>query len=150
MEYEEATLGLAKAKANRRAIDAQNEIMLQKVVFYQLLKSIISLGNDDPIGVLATSYPFLLDQAEATAKSIRITAQGRKSARILDAGGEAEAMRIEAKGRNDAAMTMSDEYGRTYQLAQVQVEFADKLKATSVTVLPDSAVGRPFVANMSK
>jgi hypothetical protein len=59
-------------------------------------------------------------------------------------------MRIEAKGRNDAAQTMSDDYGRTLQLAQQQVDFADKLKATSVTVLPDSAVGRPFVANLAK
>jgi hypothetical protein len=45
---------------------------------------------------------------------------------------------------------MTNEFGQKVQLAQQQVDFADKLKATSITVLPDSAVGRPFVANLGR
>jgi regulator of protease activity HflC (stomatin/prohibitin superfamily) len=118
MEYEEASLSLAKAKANRRAIEAQNEILLQK--------------------------------ASAAARALNIEAEGKKSAVIIEAHAEAEAMRIKAKGRNDAAHSMEDQFARQLQLSQQQVEFAASLKATHLTVLPDSAVGRPVTQMLGK
>lgn len=101
-EYEEASLAMAKAKANFRAVGAESEIKLRK--------------------------------ARADAEALKIEAEGKKAAQI-----------IEARGRNEAAELMQDEFARRLQLAQQQVEFARALKATSLTVLPDSIVGRPLV-----
>lgn len=115
-EYEEASLGLAKAKANQRAVEAQNNIMLQK--------------------------------ARAEANAVKIVAEGKKQAKILEAEGEAEARKIEARARNEAAEMMNDEFAKSFAMAGQQVEFARALKATSLTVLPDSAVGRPVVSGM--
>lgn len=113
-EYEEASLGLAKAKANQRAITAQNEIMLQK--------------------------------ANAEAVAGKIKAEGIKASVIITAEGAAEARKIDARARNDAAKMMQDDFAKQFALSGQQVEFAKGLKATSITVLPDSAVGKPMAS----
>ena len=70
MEYEEASLGLAKAKANRRAIDAQNEIMLQKAT---------ATANASRIEAEGRKQARILD-AQGEAEAMRIQAQGRNDA----------------------------------------------------------------------
>jgi regulator of protease activity HflC (stomatin/prohibitin superfamily) len=114
-DYEQASLAMAKAKANLRAVKAENEIVLNK--------------------------------ANAAAQAQRIEAEGRKQATIIQASGEAEARKIEAQARNDAAKSMTDEFAKQYALTGQQVEFARALKASVLTVLPDSAIGRPFVTS---
>jgi len=114
-DYEQASLAMAKAKANLRAVKAENEIVLNK--------------------------------ANAAAQAQRIEAEGRKAATVIQASGEAEARKIEAQARNDAAKSMNDDFARQYALAGQQVEFARVLKASVLTVLPESAIGRPFVSS---
>jgi regulator of protease activity HflC (stomatin/prohibitin superfamily) len=112
-DYEQASLAMAKAKANLRAVKAENEIVLNK--------------------------------ANAAAQAQRIEAEGKKAATVISASGEAEARKIEAQARNDAAKSMTDEFARQYALSGQQVEFAKALKASVLTVLPESAIGRPFL-----
>jgi len=114
-DYEQASLSMAKAKANLRAVKAENEIVLNK--------------------------------ANAAAQAQRIEAEGKKAATVIAANGEAEARKIEAQARNEAAKSMTDEFARQYALSGVQVEFARALKASVLTVLPESAIGRPFLSS---
>jgi regulator of protease activity HflC (stomatin/prohibitin superfamily) len=114
-EYEQASLAMAKAKANLRAVKAENEIVLNK--------------------------------ANAQAQALRIEAEGRKSAVVIQASGEAEARKIEANARNEAAKSMTDDFAKQFALAGQQVEFARGLKASVLTILPESAIGRPFVSS---
>ena len=114
-EYEQASLGMAKAKANLRSVDAENEILIK--------------------------------QAQAKARSTVVEADGAKSARILQAQGEAESLQLEAKSRNEAAKTMSNSFARDYALRGLTVQFAAKLKAKQLTVLPDNIVGAPVANN---
>jgi len=111
-EYEEASLAMAKAKANLRAVSAENEVLLNK--------------------------------ATASATATKIDAEGSKQAMIIRATGEAEARKIEAEARNKAAQAMTDDFAREFALAGQQVEFARALKANVLTLLPDSAIGKPF------
>jgi len=113
-EYEEASLAMAKAKANLRAVSAENEVLLNK--------------------------------ATAAATAVKIDAEGAKVSTIIKATGEAEARKIEAEARNKAAQAMTDDFAREFALAGQQVEFARALKANVLTLLPDSAIGKPFVA----
>jgi len=108
-EYEEATLCIAKAKSNRRAIEAINDIMIQK--------------------------------AKATAQALKIEAEGRKTAILIQSEGEAESRRIEARGQNDAADMMTNNFAMKYALGGQQVEFASALKAQVLTVVPESTIG---------
>jgi len=114
-EYEQASLAMAKAKANLRAVKAENEVLLNK--------------------------------ANAAAQAVRIEAEGKKSSVVIQASGEAEARKIEAQARNDAAKSMTDDFARQFALAGQQVEFARGLKASVLTVLPESAIGRPFLSS---
>jgi len=114
-DYEQASLAMAKAKANLRAVKAENEIVLNK--------------------------------ANAAAQAQRIEAEGKKAAVVISASGEAEARKIEAQARNEAAKSMTDEFARQYALSGQQVEFARALKASVLTVLPESAIGRPFLSS---
>jgi len=114
-EYEQASLAMAKAKANLRAVKAENEVLLNK--------------------------------ANAAAQAVRIEAEGKKSSVVIQASGEAEARMIEAQARNEAAKSMTDDFARQFALAGQQVEFARGLKASVLTVLPESAIGRPFLSS---
>jgi len=89
----------------------------------------------------------VLNRANAAAQAQRIEAEGKKAATVISASGEAEARKIEAQARNDAAKSMTDEFARQYALSGQQVEFARALKASVLTVLPESAIGRPFLSS---
>jgi regulator of protease activity HflC (stomatin/prohibitin superfamily) len=69
-EYEEASLAMAKAKSNRRAIEATNDIMIQKAKAAATALKIEAEGQKT-----AT-----LIQAEAKAEARRIEAKGRNDA----------------------------------------------------------------------
>jgi len=114
-EYEQASLSMAKAKANLRAVKANNDIKLS--------------------------------QADANARAMKIEAEAKKSAMIIQASGEAEARKIEGESRNAAARLMTDDFAKQFALAGQQVEFAKGLKAQVLTVLPESALGRPFASS---
>jgi len=113
-EYEEASLAIAKAKASLRAQTTQNDIVLSA--------------------------------AQAKADAVRIEAEGKKTALIIQAQGDAEARKIEAEARNRAADSLTNKYARDLArdiaLASQQVEFARALKATVLTVVPESVIGR--------
>jgi len=113
-EYEEASLAMAKAKSNRRAIEATNDIMIQK--------------------------------AKAAATALKIEAEGQKTATLIQAEAKAESRRIEAKGRNDAADMMTNEFAMKFALSGQQVEFASALKAKVLTVVPGSSIGRALLS----
>jgi regulator of protease activity HflC (stomatin/prohibitin superfamily) len=72
-EYEEASLAMAKAKSNRRAIEATNDIMIQKAKAAATALKIEAEGQKT-----AT-----LIQAEAKAEARRIEAKGRNDAADL-------------------------------------------------------------------
>lgn len=113
-DYEEASLAMAKAKANLRAVNAENDI--------------------------------LLSRSNAQASAAKIDAEGKKQALIIKSQAEAEARKIEADARNKAAMAMNDPFAKQFALSGQQVEFARALKANVLTILPDSAIGKPFVS----
>jgi len=69
-EYEEASLAMAKAKSNRRAIEATNDIMIQKAKAAATALKIEAEGQKTA----------MLIQAEAKAESRRIEAKGRNDA----------------------------------------------------------------------
>jgi len=69
-EYEEASLSLAKAKANRRAIDVDNEIQLRKAHATASALKIEALGKKEA----------LLIEASAKAEAARLEAAGRNDA----------------------------------------------------------------------
>jgi len=72
-EYEEASLAMAKAKSNRRAIEATNDIMIQKAKAASSALKIEAEGQKTA----------LLIQAEAKAEARRIEAKGRNDAAEL-------------------------------------------------------------------
>jgi len=69
-EYEEASLAMAKAKSNRRAVEATNDIMIQKAKAAATALKIEAEGQKTA----------MLIQAEAKAESRRIEAKGRNDA----------------------------------------------------------------------
>jgi regulator of protease activity HflC (stomatin/prohibitin superfamily) len=108
-EYEQASLATARAKANLRAQNAQNDILITK--------------------------------AKASAESQRILAEGQKAAATIIAQAEADCRKLEANSRNEAALAMKDAFGQKYALVQQEVEFANNLKAQTLTVPESSIVG---------
>jgi len=116
-EYEEASLAIAKAKANQRATIITNEISVTT--------------------------------AKAQATTFRIQAEGKKVATVIDAEASGSIRRIEAQSRNDAAALMQNLFSRKYALAGLHVEFAQLLKATSLTVLGGSDGARVLLSQSS-
>jgi regulator of protease activity HflC (stomatin/prohibitin superfamily) len=80
----------------------------------------------------------LIQQARAQATAVQIAAEGAKLAQIIHAQGGAEAMRIEADGRQTAASTMKDSFGRELAFLQEQVKMVGNIKATTL-ILGDKA-----------
>jgi len=83
-----------------------------------------------------------LQSARTQAATLQIAAEGKKVGSVIDAEASAEARRIEAKSRNDAAKMMKDDFAKDYALAGLQVDFAKVLRATTLTVHAESDVGR--------
>jgi len=69
-EYEEASLALAKAKANRRAVDAENEVRLQKAYATAKALQIESEGKKNSMVI----------EAEGSAQARKIEAKARNEA----------------------------------------------------------------------
>jgi len=84
----------------------------------------------------------LLSAAEAKARAAKIEAEGQKAAIIIGAQAEAEARKIEAQARKEAAELMDNKFAQQLAMAGQQVEFARALKATVLTVIPESGIGR--------
>jgi regulator of protease activity HflC (stomatin/prohibitin superfamily) len=121
MEYEEASLAMAKAKANRRAVTTQNDILIQKAE--------------------AASRAV---QIEAEGKKISAIkgAEARAESQIVEAKASAKARVLEADARNDAATKMSDEFGRKLAVMDRNVQIAGGLKATTLVVSNDAGIAR--------
>jgi len=116
-EYEQASLQMAKAKANLRSVDTEVEIALRR--------------------------------ASAKKESMQLEAEGKRSATVILAQGEAEARKIEASARNTAALAMKDNWGRKYAKAAQQVEFANALQAEQLTVIAESGIGKAMLPLLS-
>jgi len=120
-EYEEASLAMAKAKANRRAVSTQNDILIQ--------------------------------QAEAASRAVQIEAEGRKIAAIkgaearadsqlVEARASASARLFEAESRNQAAVSMKNDFGRQLAMMDRNVGIASSLKATTLVVSPEAGLAK--------
>lgn len=72
-EYEEASLALAKAKANRRAVEANNQIMIQQTTAQAESLRIEALGKKTAV----------LIEAEAQAEARKIDAKARNDAAAM-------------------------------------------------------------------
>jgi regulator of protease activity HflC (stomatin/prohibitin superfamily) len=124
-QYEEASLGLAKSKANRRAVEVNNEIMLQKAEAEANTLRIV---------------------AEGKAQATIVEAKGNAQATVVEAKGDAEARQIEATSRNAAAQSMTDQFSKDYAMQGLKVDMLGAIKASTVTVLPDSVIGQALGA----
>jgi len=107
---------------------------------------LVWLRPKQPLRAVEAENKILIRQSQAKAESVRIEAEGKKNSIISIAKGEAEARVVEANSRNEAATAMKDDFAREYAMLGQQVAFASRLKATSLTVLPDSLVGTPIVS----
>lgn len=121
MEYEEASLAMAKAKANRRAVTTQNDILIQKAE--------------------AASRSV---QIEAEGKKISAIkgAEARAESQLVEAKAAAKARVLEADARNEAATKMGDDFGRKLALMDRTVQIAAGLKATTLVVSNDAGIAR--------
>jgi regulator of protease activity HflC (stomatin/prohibitin superfamily) len=144
-EYEAASLQMAKAKSNLRALDAQNQLLIQK-----------SRAEAQSVQIQAegTKQRMILQaQAQASAMTIDadarvLAAESEKRALLIRASAEAQARVIEAQSRNDAAVSMDQPFAKQYALAGQEVQFAANLKATVLTVSPESAIGKQVSSSM--
>jgi len=121
MEYEEASLAMAKAKANRRAVSTQNDILIQQAE--------------------ASSRAV---QIEAEGKKISAikAAEGRADSQIVEAKAAAKSRLMEADARNEAATKMSDNFGQQLAMMDRNVQIAGGLKATTLVVSSDAGIAR--------
>jgi regulator of protease activity HflC (stomatin/prohibitin superfamily) len=124
-EYEEASLAMAKAKANRRAVSTQNDILIQ--------------------------------QAEAAARATQIEAEGKKIAAIKGAEARAESQLVEAKAgatsrlieadsRNQAAVSMKNEFGKQLAMIDRNVGIASSLKANTLVVSQEAGLAQAVLS----
>ncbi len=113
LEYEAASLQMAKAKSELRALDAKNQILIQNSTA-QAESVRIKAEGDKAANVL---------MAEASAQSVQIAAAARVQAArseseavVITANAQAVCREIEAKSRQEAAEKMTEEFGRRLQL----------------------------------
>jgi len=124
MEYEEASLAMAKAKANRRAVTTQNDILIQKAE--------------------AASRAVQIE-AEGRKVSAIKGAEARAESQLVEAKASAKARVVEANARNDAATKMADEFGRKLAVMDRNVQIAGGLKATTLVVSNDAGIARSIL-----
>jgi len=127
MEYEEASLAMAKAKANRRAVTTQNDILIQKAE--------------------AASRAV---QIEAEGKKISTikAAEARAESQIVEAKAAAKSRVMEADARNESATKMADEFGRQLAVMDRNVQIAGGLRATTLVVSNDAGIARSVLTPM--
>ncbi len=83
-----------------------------------------------------------ISQTEMEAKSLQIKAEGIKKAKIIEAEGNAESMTIEAKARNEASLTLKDNFSKDLMMMQEKVNFARELKASTLVISEQSGISR--------
>jgi len=120
-EYEEASLAMAKAKANRRAVSTQNDILIQQAE--------------------AASRAV---QIEAEGKKIAAIkgAEARADSQLVEARASASARLYEADSRNQAAVAMKNDFGRQLAMMDRNVGIASSLKATTLVVSPEAGLAK--------
>ncbi len=118
-EYEKASLAMSKAKANLRALTAENEIKIRTT--------------------------------QAAANTLKIEAEGKKIATLIEAEtfkestiiraqAVAEKYRIEAKGRNEAGEALRDEFTKKLMMKELEVNMLSGLKANHLTLLGSNQI----------
>jgi len=120
-EYEEASLAMAKAKANRRAVSTQNDILIQQAEAASRAVQIEAEGRK-----IAA-----IKGAEARADSQLVEAQAGARARVL-----------EADARNQAAASLKNEFGRQLAMMDRNVGIATSLKANTLVVSPEAGLAQ--------
>jgi len=123
-EYEEASLAMAKAKANRRAVTAQNDILIQRAEAKARAVQI---------------------QAEGTKIAYIKGAQGRADSALVEATASAKARVVEAASRNDAAKQMSEPFGRQLAFMDRNVQIAASTNASTVVISSDPGIARSML-----
>jgi len=124
-DYEEASLAMAKAKANRRAVSTQNDILIQQAE------------------AAARAV-----QIEAEGRKIAAIkgAEARAESQIVEAKAGATARLMEADSRNQAAVVMKNDFGRQLAMMDRNVGIASSLKATTLVVSEDAGLAKAVVA----
>ena len=143
-EYEAASLQMAKAKSSLRALDAQNQIMIQNSTASSEAVRIKAEG-DKAANVLNAEAQAMALQLAAAAKVQ--AARSESEAVIITANAQAVCREIEAKSRQEAAEKMTEDFARKLQLSGQEVAFGSALKANVLTVTPNSMVGRVLASN---
>jgi len=124
-DYEEASLAMAKAKANRRAVSTQNDILIQQAE------------------AAARAV-----QIEAEGRKIAAIkgAEARADSQVVEAKAGATSRLMEADSRNQAALVMKNEFGRQLAMMDRNVGIATSLKASTLVVGEDAGLARAVVA----
>ena len=91
-----------------------------------------------------------LATTRAAAVTLTIEAEGNKSAVIAEAEGKAEASKIEAAARDEAAHMMTDDFARQLMLANLQVDLAGAINANELTVIPEDCLSISIVGAPSR
>jgi len=120
-EYEEASLAMAKAKANRRAVSTQNDILIQQAEAAARAVQIEAEGKK-----IAS-----IKGAEARAESQLVEAKAGATARL-----------VEAESRNQAALAMKNEFGKQLAMMDRNVGIASSLKANTLVVSADAGFAK--------
>jgi len=120
-EYEEASLAMAKAKANRRAVSTQNDILIQQAE------------------AAARAV-----QIEAEGRKIAAIkgAEGRAESQLVEAKAGATARLVEADSRNQAALAMKNDFGKQLAMMDRNVGIATSLKANTLVVSADAGFAK--------
>jgi regulator of protease activity HflC (stomatin/prohibitin superfamily) len=127
-EYQSASLALAKAEADLRALAAQNKVLLQK-----------ASAEADALRIKAGGQKLArIVQAEAEAEAIKIKAMA-----------DADARQIEALSRNKAADSLPNLFGQRLAIGQQQIDATASLKATTLMILPNSDIARTVVGSVA-
>jgi len=129
MEYEEASLAMAKAKANRRAVSTQNDILIQQA-----------------------EAQARAVQIEAEGKKISTIkgAEARAESQIVEAKAAAKSRLLEADARNEAATKMTEQFGQQLAMMDRNVQIAGGLKATTLVVSSDPGVARSVLTPVAQ
>jgi len=113
-EYEAASLAMSKAKANLRALTAENKIKLQTAQAAADAKKI---------------------EAEGSKTALIIEAQAYAESTVIKAKGNAEKFTIEAKGREEAANMLVNKFSKDMMMKELDVNLISGLKAQNLTLV---------------
>jgi len=124
-EYEEASLAMAKAKANRRAVSTQNDILIQQAE--------------------AQSRAVQIEAEGRKISSIK-GAEARADSQLVEAKASATARLIEADSRNQAAVAMKNEFGKQLAMMDRNVGIATNLKANTLVVSQEAGLAKAITS----